>query len=359
MNYLLALMALLTLTGCEKAAVEPAIPITTVKTMVAGDNGTDAAFHFAAEARAADRTHLSFRVGGEVTKIYVVAGQMVEKGELIAELDPIELKIAKDDAQARFDVTDSQYRRSKPLVGKGYVPQSQFDEIKATRQIALAQLNLTKLRLTFTQLRAPFSGVISRVGVQEFESIQPGEWIVNLHRTSDVEIIVQVPDTLYASKVEAKSPKPIVILEDGSEYVSSVKEFTTEPDPELGSYVVTLTMPMPEGRFILDGMPVDVELEEEEYNDYQITDIVLPLNAIFNEDGDSLASNNSFVWVVDDNSQVVKRRVQLGALVSDGVRIIDGLQAGERVVVSGVSRLRDGWPVSAVIASKELQTNES
>ena len=130
--------------------------------------------YFPAIANAADRSHLSFRVAGEVSRVLVKEGDRVVKGDVIAKLDPTDYQLDVDNASARFSVVDSQYRRSAPLVKKGLLAKSQFDEIAAQRQIALAELELAKLRLSFTTLKAPVDGIISRVNVDQFENIKVG-----------------------------------------------------------------------------------------------------------------------------------------------------------------------------------------
>jgi multidrug efflux pump subunit AcrA (membrane-fusion protein) len=82
--------------------------------------------------------------------LYVKEGDKLKKGDVIAELDPTDYKLDVDNASARYSVVNSQFRRSKPLVDKGLLAKSQFDEIAANRQIAFAELQLAKLRLSFT-----------------------------------------------------------------------------------------------------------------------------------------------------------------------------------------------------------------
>nr|WP_086940399.1 efflux RND transporter periplasmic adaptor subunit [Thaumasiovibrio occultus] len=359
----IALCVVGSLVGCERPTVEQIDPKTRVKVLLVESADSRPGYEFVAEARAADKTPLSFRIGGEVSSIPVVAGQFVDAGDTIAVLEPTDFKIAVDDANARFGVADSQYRRSAPLVDKGFLPQAQFDEIRAQRAIELAKLNLAKLRLGFTELKAPFSGVISKVYIDQFEKVGPGQAIVNLHRTDSVEIEVQASDNIYASKtpeqVLEEDPHPIVVLADGTRYTSRIKEFTTEPDPRLGSFVVTLTMPMPDDRFILDGMAVEVTTEDQIVQPVSVEHIVVPMSAVFSEDGDSLGDDRKFVWIVNDDNSVTKRQVRLGALSPKGVAITAGINIGERIVVSGVNRLRDGWIIDGIEVEKELTDNES
>ncbi|MGF1723269.1 efflux RND transporter periplasmic adaptor subunit [Photobacterium nomapromontoriensis] len=341
-----------TLTGCEKPQVETRTIVApvTVATVTLLDEAPK--LTFPAVAAAANKSSLSFRVPGEVTHISVRSGDQVKKGQLLARLDPIDYKLALDDAQAKFNVIDSQYRRSAKLVKQGYLPQSQFDELRAQRRIAKARLDLANLNLTFTQLKAPFNGVISRVLVEQFENVQAGQSVMNLHLVDSVDVIIQAPDMIYsqstAVEVEQSKPGVKVVLTDGTEYKAVLKEFTTEPDPELGSFLVTLTMPMPKDRFILDGMAVEVKVDAQKLKIYRQGDPVIPLEAIFNEDGDDLAKSNKFVWVVGEDNTVTKRQIVTDKVVPSGIRLSSGLKAGEKVVTEGGNQLHEGQQIRIV-----------
>ncbi|MCW8327302.1 efflux RND transporter periplasmic adaptor subunit [Photobacterium sp. SDRW27] len=348
----LAISSALALQGCEKPQVEERQKVQPVNVGIVslGDNAPQ--LTFPAVAAAADKSSLSFRIQGEVTRIHVRPGDFVKKGQLLAQLDPKDYQLEVDDAQAKYNVSDSQYRRSAKLVEKGFLAQSQFDELKAQRRIARARLNIAKLNLTFTQLKAPFDGVISRVPVEQFENVQVGQQVMNIHSTNMVDIQIQAPDLIYSqsSAVDIQESKPgaRVLMGDGTEYKAHLKEFTTEPDPNLGSFLVTLTMPMPKDRFILDGMAVEVRADAQKLNIYRQGEAVVPLEAIFNEDGDELAVTDKFVWVVNDDRTVSKRRVSTDKVVPEGVRLLSGLQEGETIVIAGANRLREGQQIEVI-----------
>ncbi|MGF1682317.1 efflux RND transporter periplasmic adaptor subunit [Photobacterium minamisatsumaniensis] len=348
----LAFGVVMALSGCDKAAVEPRSIIAPVAVSEVRIAESAPQLTFPAVAAAANKSSLSFRVQGEVSFISVRPGDFVKKGQLLARLEPTDYRLEVDDAQAKFNVSDSQYRRSAKLVKQGFLPQAQFDELKAQRRIAKARLDLAKLNLTFTELKAPFAGVISRVPVEQFENVQVGQMVMNLHLADQVDIIIQAPDMIYsqstAVEVQASQPGARIILEDGSEFQANLKEFTTEPDPEVGSFLVTLTMPMPKDRFILDGMAVEVKADAQKLKVYKRDEVVIPMEAIFNADGDELAPDNKFVWVVDSDNTVMKRKVTTDKVVPDGVRLLDGLESGELIVVEGVNRLREGQSVTIV-----------
>lgn len=312
--------------------------------------------YFPAVAKAAERSQFSFRVEGEVSDILVKEGDRIQKGDVIAELDPTDYQLDVDNASARYSVVNSQYRRSKPLVDKGLLAKSQFDEIAANRQIAYAALQLAKLRLSFTKLTSPMDGIVSRVAVEQFENIHVGQPIVNIHSIDSVEVVMQLPDRLYIRQPTQgvfDNIKALVKVPSGNEYSASIKEFTTEPDPTTGTFTVTLSLPMPDKEYILDGMAVEVTSKQAGIGLDANAQVLVPIEAVFNGDGDDLQRSNKFVWLVKSGT-VSKQKVVLGKVSKDAAQVLAGLRPEDTVVISGLAKLRDGMTVEVVEhASKE------
>lgn len=349
---LTAIFAALTLAGCGEKGPERTVEPPKVRVVSLEGNRVDDNLYFPAVANAADRSHLSFRVAGEVSRVLVREGDKVQKGAVIATLDPTDYQLDVDNAAARFSVVDSQYRRSRPLVDKGLLAKSQFDEIAAQRQIALAELELAKLRLSFTTLKAPVDGIISRVNIDQFENVQVGQHIVNIHSLERVEVLIQLPDRLYVKQPPTEERltaiNAVVRVPSGNEYKATVKEFTTEPDPTTGTFTVTLSLPMPKEEYILDGMAVEVTSKDEKVGLELNVGINVPIEAIFNADGDELGRENKFVWVLNDDSTISRKQIRTGKASKTSIQVLDGLALNDKVVVAGVSRLRDGMKVEVV-----------
>lgn len=346
----LSISIALLVVGCDKPTVEPREELPLVKVQQVKLSKQVPKLTFPAVASAADKSILSFRIAGEVTQILVRSGDRVKKGQVLARLDPSDFKLEVDDAQAKYNVNNSQYRRSATLLKNGYLPQSQFDELKAKRSIAKANLDLAQLKLSFTVLKAPFSGVISIVPVEQFENVKVGQQIMNIHSTDSVDIEIQAPDMIYSKQSildvdKGQRATAKAILPNGEKYAVILKEFTTEPDPESGSFLVTLTMPMPKNQFILDGMSVEVEADAQKLQVYTVGQQIVPLEALFNLDGDDITPSNKYVWVLAADNTVSKRQVVTDKVVPEGVRLKSGVNEGEKVVVTGVNRLRDGQKV--------------
>ena len=352
------------LAGCDKAPVEARNEIPKVRTTTISKAELKDKLYFPALATAADRSHLSFRVPGEINSITLKEGDFVKKGDILATLDPTDYKLDVDNAQARFSVIDSQYRRSSPLVKKGLLAKSQFDEIAAQRAYARAELELAQLRLSFTQLLAPVDGVISRVSAEQFENVQIGQQVVNIHSVEEVEIIMQMPDSFSLNQPKSNDISHIgalVRVPSGNEYEAQLKEFTTEPDPALGTFTATLVMPMPATEFVLDGMAVDVTSKAKDVGLKLDLGVSVPIESVFNQDGDGLGDLEKYVWVVSDdgnlnhenlshgsNATVSKQKVLTGKVSRSTIQILDGIESNDQIVIAGIARLRDGMEVEVL-----------
>lgn len=349
------------LQGCDKPIVEPQQKVQLVKIGSVQLAEETAKLSFPAVAVAADKSNLSFRLQGEVISVTVRPGDQVVAGQVLAQIDPTFYKLEVDDARAEYAIADSQYRRSAKLVDQGYIAPSQFDELKAQRRIAKARLDIAKLNLSFTELKAPITGIISHVPIQQFENVQVGQQVMNIHSTTTVDIQLQAPDIIYskssATKIEASRPGAKIITANGNEYAAHLKEFTTEPDPDAGSFIITLTMPMPEDKFILDGMAVEVRADAQKLNIYKKDEPFIPFEAILNEDGDDLNSTQKFVWVVNSDNTVSKRQIVTEKVVNNGVRLSSGLTVGEKIVIAGGNRLREGQSVKVLDGSMANSNN--
>ncbi|MFS1936392.1 efflux RND transporter periplasmic adaptor subunit [Vibrio splendidus] len=220
------------LTACKDKASTESDKLPLVKAIEISVLDFNDKLYFPAVANAAEKAHLSFRVAGEIFQLDVKEGERVKEGDILAELDPTDYQLDVDNAQARYTVIDSQYRRSSPLVKKGLLAKSQFDEIAAQRQIAYAELELAKLRLSFTKLRAPVDGIISRVSVDQYENIQVGQQIVNIHSVEDVEVIIQLPDQIYVNQPNEtilSNVEALVRVPSGNEYPAGIKSLQLSP----------------------------------------------------------------------------------------------------------------------------------
>lgn len=195
------------LTGCNKAISEPAEPlIKPVKLLAVKDLTVDDSDAFLARIDATYRAQLSFQVGGEVEKLLVRMGQGVEKGEVLATLDPKDLQLALDAAQAQYALAKTQWERAKSLYSKKLISTDSYDQKETQYKAALASFEQAKTDLSYTKIQAPFDGVVSYTYVKPYQVVGEKQEILNLIDNTTLDVSFTLPVS-YAESVSLSALK--------------------------------------------------------------------------------------------------------------------------------------------------------
>jgi len=295
--------------------------------------------------RAAKRSELSFKVSGPLVALPVEEGQLLKKGELVAQIQKRDFQTALDEAKARNLEAEKQFSRYKELYAKKQVSRADYDSYRAARDVARAQLEDAHNRLGDTSLIAPFDGVISKRFVENFQKVQAKEPIANLQDITRIEVLVNVPELLMASLKKHKDSMPIYATFEiipGKEFKLTSKEFSTQADPATQTYQVVLVMDQPEEANILPGMTAMVTAQSGQETETTTQTIIIPAIAVMDAPG-----NEPFVWLLDkDQTTVHKAPVSIGRMEgSANIFIKEGLTGGETVIIAGITQLEEGMKV--------------
>ena len=175
-----ALLAMaLALTGCGGAPQAPEAPrkVLVVQPGAAADMAAEA---FAGEVHARQESALSFRIGGNLTRRFVDAGQAVKQGQVLAELDPGDAQLQASAAQAEMARLGGDLERYRKLVAQKLVSQSAFDAQQAAYRAARAQYELARNQSAYTRLHAPRDGTIAELLVTPGAQIDAKDLLVVL-----------------------------------------------------------------------------------------------------------------------------------------------------------------------------------
>jgi RND family efflux transporter MFP subunit len=336
------------LMSCRDEKVEKTQPVVRpVKTMVVGD-GAGGTRSFPGTVQAANRVEMSFRIGGPLIDFPVKEGQKVKKGLLLARIDPRDFQIAVDKAKAEFTKADADYQRFQQLYEKEAVPLADLELRQAQRDVAKSLLDDANANLTDTYLRAPFKGEIGETYFEKGEDVKAKEPVLGLHGTDVVEVVINVPEA-YKAVIDPNLTKERKIVAKFSfvpdrEFDLLLTEFSAAADPQTQTYKTTLSMPQPEGVNIQPGMTAEVLVYALKSDQDHITsEFVVPAVAVFSGDDDS-----KFVWVVDQTDMIIyRKKVTVGSVTgTSNITILDGILTGDRIVIAGVTTLRDSMKVS-------------
>ena len=345
---LIILTLILSLTACKEANTDTPVeqPIRPVKLFEIDANSDETIRSFPAEVVANQGSYLAFRVNGELLEFPALAGQHVEKDQLLAKLDPEDFQLQYDERKARFELAQSQLERVEKLFNKSITSQSELDQALANKQVAESALKIAKTNLDNSELRAPFSGTVAKVFVKNYENIQAKQNILRLETRDLMDVIIQVPEKLIARIDKDAKYQPTVVF-DGypdKSYTLTIKEFDTQADPATLTYKVVFSLPVPEDFNLLAGMTGRVDIDLSKITHSQSHYALLPVEAVFSEPTES--ANSSYVWLYDKaTGKVTKQAVKVGQLHRSGIEVLSGIKQGQTVVAAGVHYLEEGMQV--------------
>ena len=338
------------LIGCSEKPQEVKQVIRPIKTMVVGGARSEFQRTFTASVRASERVEMAFQISGKLIELPIKKGQKVDQGELIARLDPRDYQSNLQSAQAEYDKAVANFKRGDELVEKGFISRTDYDRLRARRDVTAAELDKAKKALDDTSLMAPFGGVVAQRFVENYTEVRAKQKIVSLQDTSLLELVVYVPEHIVAIMREG-GPRDMKIFATfkaipGEQYPLKIKEFSTQADAKTQTFEYVLTMPRPEGRNILPGMTAKVHAIRTDIDESQLAaSYTIPAIAVFADE-----KGQPHVWVISSTDNTAHaRQVTTGKLSgSDQIEILEGLTTGDIIAIAGVSQLREGMQVRPI-----------
>lgn len=339
--------------GCaEKEPSQTEDVVRPVKTMVIA--GADAAGmrSFPARIAAAARADLAFRVPGTVQDFPIKEGDQLRKGGLVARLDPTDYQIVVNDKRATFEKAEKNFERGKKLIESGAISQVDFDKLEAEFKNAQAALNTATQDLGYTELKAPFEGMIATREVERYEEVLAKQTIAVLQNIEMLEVKFDAPESIIRSirrdddeKGTSASDRIQVFAsfegQPEARYPLTFKEISTKADAKTQTFEITYLMKQLEQGTVLPGMTATVTMDLSEYVDTLMI-FTVPVSAVV---GDYKLDPR--VWTVDETSMTASsRQVKVGRLVGDGIEVVEGLEPSTRIVTAGTPFLVEGMQVS-------------
>lgn len=333
------------LTGCNQAQVieQPQVSQKTLQVVELADSQSLSAKHFSGVVHSQETAGLAFRVPGTITHIHVKKGQSVEKGQLIAQLDPHDYQVALEELQAKKLEAESAHKLAK----------AELKRIKqATQDDAIASVNLdraisgyerslsaikvvdkniqrAKDTLRYTELRAPFDGVIGRVDYDSHEQVLPGISVATLQDNMQLEVEVDVPESLIEDFAIGQTGA-VSWYQSKTALNAQVTEIAPLPHLIKQTYTVTYRIDGA-AQTLFPGKAVSVTTQLSTMQDAYC----VPYSALIGEKQDM------HVNLVRAHT-VVSTPVELQSLDAYQACVKGEMQNGDYVVVSGSHYLSDG-----------------
>lgn len=320
------------LIGCkaEPEAVptaQPPVPVTTLTLQPAAWRDS---LEAVGTAKARESVTLTAKITEAVRKINFTDGQNVNAGDVLVELTSGQQVASLAEAQAMAVDSASQYKRQQDLVDKGTISRSVFDTAKASRDSNAARVNALRAQLSDRVVTAPFSGVLGLRQVSVGALVTPGTVITTLDDVSSIRFDFPIAEVnLSALKVGDEIIAHSVAFPD-REFRGTVKSLDSRIDPVTRSILVRAEIPNPDG-LLRGGMLLTAQVLQPDRQTLVIPEIALIQVGL-----------ESSVFRVKPDDIVEQVTVKLGARRRGEVEVVDGVKAGDRIVIEGTVRLRDG-----------------
>ncbi len=325
----------------EKAKAEAAIPVEisvpTRGEMLAMYSGT-------ATLEAEADAEVIAKVGGEVRRIYVEEGDHVRAGQVLAQLDDRQLRLQAAQTRAARAKAERDFNRQVELHEKGLVSAGAFEGLKYDLENQIAADDLAQLNLSYSEIRAPFAGIVSTRHVKLGQEIAVGTSVFRVTDPTPLKGNVFVPERELA---RLKPGQPASISVDalaGRSFPAHVKLVSPVVDAATATFKVTLEVNDPKGD-LKPGMFARVGIVFER----RAEALTIPRVALLDTDG------TSNVFVVNQG-KAEQRAIRTGLSNAGRIEVLEGLAGAEQVVVVGQNGLKDGNPVRVVSLEKTAQT---
>jgi membrane fusion protein (multidrug efflux system) len=283
-------------------------------------------------ARANEAVEITSKTSNIITAVRFRDGQRVQRGAVLVQLDSAQARADLAAAEAALTESTSLYNRSRELLSTQAVSKSQFDQIEATKKANAARVAAAQAKLEDTVIRAPFSGRVGLRRISVGSLINPGAVITTLDDTGIMKVDFAVPENFLSQLREGLPLTANSTAYPGRRFSGRISSVDSRIDPVSRSVTVRAEVPNTES-LLKPGMFLNVEIVRDQRNA-----LVVPEEALVPE------QNRQFVFVVvDDRAQ--KREVRIGARSPGSVEVLSGLALGERVVVEGTVKVREGGAV--------------
>ncbi len=275
-------------------------------------------------------------VSGVVESINFQEGSKVAKGQILLQVNDVELRAQLSKAGTARQLAAENERRAKLLLEKQAISQEEYEISSADFKSANAESELISAQLSKTTIRAPFSGTIGLRSISTGTYVTPTTTIAQLVNTSQLKLTVSIPEK-YASRMKVNNSLTFTTSDSKDEYTAKI--YAIEPAVEVASRTLRMRAitENPEGK-LYPGTFANVNLPLE-----MITDALLvPTEAL-------IPIQNGKKIFVSKNGLAREVVVETGARNDSTVRIISGLHAGDTILTSGVMTLRNGTPLRIIL----------
>ena len=287
--------------------------------------------------KAHESVTVTAKVSETVDKVHFESGQWVNRGAPLVTLTGQQQQAALAAAAAAAKEADTLYQRQSQLAAQQLIAKSMLDQQKATRDAAIAQVQQIRANLSDRVIRAPFSGLLGLRQVSPGTLVTPGTAIATLDDVSRVYVDFPVPETELANVAAGQAISGTTQAYPGRDFSGTVQTSAGRLDTGSRAMTVRGDFANPD-RALKPGMLVNVEVTRGTHDA-----IVVPELAVMQ------VGSQTFVWRVTPAGKAQKVEVEVGGRIPGKAMIRTGLNAGDRIVVDGVGKVKADAMLKAAV----------
>jgi len=330
----MSLCALLFHTGCEskKEETEEAINFSVTSPL---RKDTLVTREYVSQIRSIQHIELRALERGYLQHIFVDEGQSLRKGQRMFQIMPMLYEAELQKAQAEANFAEIEFKNTKSLADSNVVSVNELAMAKAKFDEAKAKLSLAQVHLGFTEIKAPFDGIMDRFYVRLGSLVDEGDLLTTLSDNSKMWVYFNVPEAEYLDyKMTAKKDslmrvKLLMANHQMFNYPGVVETIEADFNNETGNIAFRATFPNPKG-LLRHGETGNVEMTVPLKNA-----LIIPQKATFE------ILEKRYVFVVDKDNVANQREITIGAEMPDLYIIKAGISENDRIVLEGIRKVRN------------------
>ena len=273
---------------------------------------------------------------GQVIKILVQEGQMVQKGQVLVELDSRDYTTNLARIEANYKLITIEYNRIAELFKRNIAAASEVDRLEAQLKDLEAQLKASKLALERTKITAPITGRLNEIEAKIGDWLSVDKPVAQILQIGEVKVTVGIPESDVSAVTDLKEADIIIEALDKLRLKGKKLFLSRQPSDLARLYNMELVVDNPDGR-ILPGMFARVEIVKKRFEDA----FAVPLYAVISQ------NDENFVYL-EKNDKAEKRPVELGILEGWMIQVKAGLNVGDNVIIVGHRQVDEGQTVKVI-----------
>lgn len=321
------------------------IPV--VRTAVIGDTNTAQGYTYSGEVRGRYESQLAFQVSGKIMKRNIELGSIVNAGDVLMQIDAKDIQQTVNNnsaqvysAQSQLKLAESNLSRYQQLLDQGAISQAQYDQYINTYNVAVAGVRQASSQYTqganqldYSLLRADKPGIVSSISAEVGQVVSSGQSVITVIQTGEQEVEINVPENRIEEVRKVGQIKVSFWALPNVSVDGKIREIAPMADQTTRTFKVRISLLNPPPEIKL-GMTAAVTVA----NHNAQAMVSIPLAAVYQDD------DTPKVWVVKEDVLTLQP-IQTANFGKGTIQVISGLQHGDRIVIAGVHKLKEGQKV--------------